>query len=348
MAGGIGSRFWPYSRTHKPKQFHDILGVGKSLLQLTYDRFSSLCPPENIYVVTHDDYTDLVAEHLPKVNKEYILSEPFRRNTAPCIAWASHKIGLRNPEATCIVTPSDHVILNQEVFIKTLKESVAEAHNTERLITIGLKPSRPDTGFGYIQYIDGKEHLKKVKTFTEKPEKTLASKFLESGDFVWNAGIFIWSVKAIGKALSQYLPELNDYFLEIRDNLDTPTERKAINKAYSHIKNISIDYGVMEKSSEVYVMLADFGWSDLGSWDALHHISDKDDDHNSVRGNALLYKTTNTLVKGPKDLLMVVQGLDDYLVTVSDNVLLICRRDDENQFRDFVADVRAKKGKNFL
>lgn len=348
LAGGTGSRFWPYSRLDKPKQFQDILGVGKSLLQLTYDRFAAACPPENIYVITHQDYVHHVKSQLPAVRKECILEEPFRRNTAPCIAYASHKIAKMNPKATCIVTPSDHVILNQESFSKTLSVAISKANDQEKLITIGIQPSRPDTVFGYIQYHAGNDLLKKVKTFTEKPEQSLASKFLESGDFVWNSGIFIWSVKAISKALSQHLPELNDSFLEVREALNTADEKKAILSAYSHISNISIDYGVLEKSSDVYVVLGDFGWSDLGSWEALHTISEKDNDHNAIRANTMLYKTTNTLVTGPRDTLMVVEGLDNYLVTLSDNVLLICRRNDEAQLRHIMADARSKKGKKYL
>lgn len=348
LAGGTGSRFWPLSRQDKPKQFHDILGVGKSLLQLTYERFSWCCPPENVYVVTHKDYAGYVSEQLPEVVPENILKEPFRRNTAPCIAYASHKIALRDPQATCIVTPSDHVILNQESFSETLQTAIDESYGQEKLITIGLRPTRPDTVFGYIQYINGSDQLKKVKTFTEKPEKGLAMKFLESGDFVWNSGVFVWSVQAIAKALSQHLPELNDGFLEIRSSFNTEDEARAIQVAYAHISNISIDYGVLEKSSEVYCLLGDFGWSDLGSWEALHTMSDQDPNHNTVRANTMLYKTTNTLIKGPKDTLMVVQGLDNYLVTLSENVLLVCRRDDEAQLRHILADVRAAKGKDYL
>ncbi len=348
MAGGTGSRFWPYSRIDKPKQFQDILGVGKSLLQLTYERFESCCPRSNIFVITHRDYTNHVVKQLPEVLKENILEEPFRRNTAPCIAYASHKISRINPQATCIVTPADHVILNQESFSDTLDQAIREARGEEKLVTIGLQPTRPDTGFGYIQFHDGKDPLKKVKTFTEKPEKSLAGKFLESGDFVWNSGIFVWSVRAIAKALSQHLPELNEAFLEIRNSFGTPEEGRAVLQAYSHITNISIDYGVLEKSSDVYVLMGNFGWSDLGSWEALHTISDQDENHNGIRANTMLYRTTNTLVKGPSDTLIVVQGLDNYLVTLSDNVLLICRRDDESQLRHIMADVRAVKGKNYL
>ena len=348
LAGGTGSRFWPHSRINKPKQFQDIRGVGKSLLQLTYERFASCCPPENVYVVTHRDYTPHIIGQLPSVRKENILEEPFRRNTAPSIAFATHKISKVNPSATCIVTPSDHLILNQESFSDTLDDAVEAARGNDKLVTIGLQPSRPDTGFGYIQYHDGPDTLKKVKTFTEKPEKSLASKFLESGDFVWNSGIFVWSIQAIEKALLKYLPELNEALLEIRTDLDTEKEDRALFQAYSHISNISIDYGVLEKSADVYVVLGDFNWSDLGTWEALHTISEQDANHNTVRPNTMLYKTTNTLVKGPEDTLIVVQGLDNYLVTLSENVLLICKRDDEAQLRHILADIRASKGRDYL
>lgn len=348
MAGGIGSRFWPFSRTGNPKQFQDIMGIGKTLLQMTYERYSSICPEENIYVVTYHEYTGVVARQLPQLDRSRILSEPFRRNTAPCMTYATYVISARDPDAICIVAPSDHVILNQKAFEQTLRTALAQASDQQKLITIGLKPRRAETGFGYIQYHESREATKKVKTFTEKPREVLARKFLESGDFVWNSGIFVWGVQAIKAELKVHLPELYEAFDEISQDILSDDRQEHIDKAYSHIKNISIDYGLMEKSSNVYMVMGDFDWSDMGSWDSLHNVADKNEDHNVVQGNALLYDTTDSLIKGPKDTLIVAHGLDNYLVTVCENVVLICRKGDENRFRDFVADVRRLKGKDYL
>lgn len=348
MAGGVGSRFWPYSRTNKPKQFLDILNTGRSLIQMTYDRFKTKVPIENIYVVTHKDYGDLVKEQLPKLLPEQILLEPLRRNTAPCIAYASYKIAKKNPEAIVTIAPSDHFISNEEVYYKAWNTAVEAANDQEKLVTIGLHPNKPETGFGYIQYLNSDELLKKVKTFTEKPEKSLAEKFIESGDFLWNSGIFIWGVQAIIKAITEALPELSELFEEAIPKLNTPNEFAAISIVYSQCNNISIDYGVMESADHVYVVAADFTWSDLGSWNALHEYSEKDIYDNVIQANTLLYDTKNTLIKGPKDKLIIVQGLQNYLVTECDNVLLICKRDNEEKFRDFVADVKENKGKEFL
>ena len=348
MAGGIGSRFWPYSRNNQPKQFLDILGTGRSLLQMTYDRFLSVVDKENIYVVTNKDYADLVQEQLPELTGDQILKEPLRRNTAPCIAYASYKIAKQNPDAIITVAPSDHVIFNEERFHDVIRTAIDSASNQDKLLTIGLKPNRPETGYGYIQFIDSGEKVNKVKTFTEKPEKELARKFLESGDFVWNSGIFVWGVQAIIKAFEDCLPEMAETFSDIVKGLYTEREQRAVDDAYSQCGNISIDYGVMEKANNVYVVLGDFGWSDLGSWNSLHELSDKVEDENVIQGNAILYDTKNSLVRGPKDKLIIVQGLEGYLVAECGNVTLICKKDEEAKFRDFVADVRDKKGKEFL
>lgn len=349
MAGGVGTRFWPYSRNSRPKQFLDVLGTGKTLLQSTYDRFLPLCPKENILVVTSDEHAAITQEQLPELNASQILCEPMRRNTAPCIAYAAHKIAKLNPEAVMVVSPSDHLILNENDFQQTISKAVDQAKAQDKLITMGITPTRPETGYGYIQYIEGKAALKKVKTFTEKPELALAKKFIESGDFVWNAGIFIWGVQAIQKALSQYLPEMAEIFDEAAPRLDTPEEQKAVHAAYSQTKNISIDYGIMEKADNVYVWLCNFAWSDLGSWASLHDLSRKDESNNAVDGEALLYETRNSIVKGPKDKLIVVQGLNGYLVGAFDNVVIVCEKDKEELFRRFVNDLKAKSnGNNYL
>ena len=275
MAGGVGVRFWPYSRNSKPKQFLDVLGTGKTLLQSTIDRFLPVCPVENIYVVTHDEHADLVKEQLPQLGADQILAEPMRKNTAACIAYSSYKIAQKNPDAIIVVTPSDHLILMEEEFQDVIKKAADQAKSQDKLMTLGITPSRPETGYGYIQYHTDKTFAKKVKTFTEKPELSLAKKFLESGDFVWNSGIFIWGAKAIIDAFHRYLPEMAEVFDDIKAKLGTSEEKEAILSAYSQCKNISIDYGVMEKAQNVYVCLGTFTWSDLGSWASIHEISDK-------------------------------------------------------------------------
>lgn len=348
MAGGIGSRFWPASRNNKPKQFLDILGTGKSLLRLTFERFNKEIDAERIFVVTNEDYKDLVKKDLPELSDAQILGEPLRRNTAPCIAYASHKIAQIDPKAVMIVAPSDHLILDEPAFLQTVSTANDAAANQDKLLTIGMRPSRPETGFGYIQYIESDEAIKRVKTFTEKPEKELAQKFLDSGDFVWNSGIFIWGVQTILAEFEKSLPEMAELFNECKDDLNTDREAQAISKAYSQCQNISIDFGIMEKASNVFMVEGDFGWSDLGSWNALHEQLNKDDDNNVVRGNVMLYDTTDSMVLTSENRLTVVQGLDDYLVTESDNVLLICKKSDEQKFRDFVADIKENKGKKYL
>lgn len=349
MAGGIGSRFWPYSRNNYPKQFLDILGTGASLLQMTYERFLKVCPEENIYIVTNANYEALVKKQLPNMHSDQVLLEPQRRNTAPCIALASYKIREKNANAKIIVAPSDHAIFNDESFGKTLNDALVAVEEGDKLVTIGIKPLRPETGYGYIQYhSDEKSPIKKVKTFTEKPQLDLAQKFFESGDFVWNSGIFIWHVKAITQAFEQYLPEVAEVFEEGAKHFFTPKETTFIKNAYSQCKNISIDYAIMEKAANVYVVLGNFGWSDLGSWNSLFEIKEKDDNSNVVEGNALSYESEDCIIKGPDDKLIIIQGLKGYLVADCDNVLLICRKDEEQKFRDFVSDVKSKKGTEYL
>jgi mannose-1-phosphate guanylyltransferase len=342
MAGGVGVRFWPYSRNSKPKQFLDVLGTGKTLLQSTFDRFLPLCPPENIYVVTHEEHADLVKEQLPQLTSEQVLAEPMRKNTACCIAYASYKIALKNPEAVVVVTPSDHLIMMEEEFQDVIRKATDQAKSQNKLITLGISPSRPETGYGYIQYHTEKSFIKKVKTFTEKPELSLAKKFIESGDFVWNSGIFIWGVQAINDAFHQYLPEMAEVFDESKQKFGTAEEKEAILSAYSQCKNISIDYGIMEKAKNVFVCLGTFTWSDLGSWASIHEISEKDENNNVINANAQTYDTRNSIIKGPPDKLFVVQGLNGYLVGEFGNVVIVCEKDREEQFRRFVNDLKTK------
>ena len=346
MAGGVGVRFWPYSRNSKPKQFLDVMGTGKTLIQSTFERFLPICPPENIFVVTHEEHATIAREQLPQLKAYQVLTEPMRKNTAACIAYASFKIQQIDKDAVIVVTPSDHLILKENQFLDVIKKAVDQAKADEKLITLGIKPTRPETGYGYIQYHTEKSFAKKVKTFTEKPELSLAKKFLESGDFVWNAGIFIWSVASIVKAIQLHLPEMAEVFEETRTKLGTAQEKEAISAAYPQCKSISIDYGVMEKASNVYVCLGDFSWSDLGSWASIHEISEKDHDNNVVRANALTYETRNCMIKGSDNKLIVVQGLNGYLVGEFGNVIIVCEKDKEEQFRRFVSDVKSKPNSN--
>jgi len=335
-------RFWPYSRNSKPKQFLDVLGTGKTLLQSTLDRYLPICPKENVLVVTNKEHCVQAHEQLPMLTEDQILGEPMRRNTAPCIAYACQKIYKKNPDAIVIVSPSDHLIQNEKEFQNTILKSAEQAKGNDMLITLGIKPTRPETGYGYIQYIDSKKPLKKVKTFTEKPELALAKKFVESGEFVWNSGIFIWNVKAILSALEKHTPELAELFHEAVAQLGTPNEEKAIEAVYSQCRSISIDFGVMEKATNVYVWLSQFQWSDLGTWASLHEASPRDDSKNVIYADALTYDTRNSYIKGPKDKLMIVQGLNGYLVGWFDDVLVVCEKDKEELFKRFVNDLKAK------
>lgn len=354
MAGGVGARFWPMSRTSKPKQFIDILGIGKTLLQMTFERFASICPPENIYIVTNEIYRAQVMEQLPTLNATQVLCEPARRNTAPCIAYANHVILQQNPDAVIVVAPSDHIILNTVEFTANVLEAMNAARQNDWLITLGILPSRPDTGYGYIQFREGEvlnnvPQLKKVKTFTEKPNAEIAQSFIESGDFLWNAGIFIWSLKTINCAFDRFLPEVNELFKEGIGKYSTEHEAGFIHETYSKCRNISIDYGVMEKAENVYVMSVDFGWSDLGTWGSLYEIRKKDQYRNTIVGNNVMtYDTTDCVITMPKDKLVVLQGLRDYIVVEDDNTLLICRKSDEQNIRQIVNDIKIEKGEKYV
>jgi mannose-1-phosphate guanylyltransferase len=352
MAGGVGARFWPMSKTARPKQFIDILGTGETLIQTTFNRFKKICPVENIYIVTSEMYRDLVKEQLPELTDGQILGEPMRRNTAPCIAYANYKILNKNPEANIVVAPSDHIILKEENFTEVIQAGLEATANNDWLLTIGIQPTRPDTGYGYIQFNESNvydKRISKVKTFTEKPQLELARSFLKSGDFLWNSGIFIWSLKSIMKAFEKYLPEVNDVFIEGNGKYDSSQENGFISEAYTIVKNISIDYGVMEKAGNVFVLSADLGWSDLGTWGSLYENRPKDENANAIVGeNVMAYDLKNCIVNMPNDKLVVLQGLDDYIVVDDDNVLLVCRKQDEQAIRRFVNDVKVEKGERFV
>ena len=354
MAGGIGSRFWPMSRTAHPKQFMDILGTGQTLLQQTYKRFLRICPKENIYIVTNDAYVELVQEQISGIDMSNILSEPARKNTAPCVAYACYKIAQLNPDAITVIAPSDHLISKEDTFVKAIKSCISKATKENCLVTLGIRPSRPDTGYGYIQFVEqeGKvtdKRIKKVKTFTEKPDLEMAKFFLKSGDFLWNSGIFIWSVKSIIASFEIHAPELDVVFKEGNEVYNTPDEPTFIAAAYSNCKNISIDYAIMEKADNVYVRSSVIGWSDLGTWGSLYDHINKDKDNNAVVGkNVMLYDSKNCIVNVAKDKLVIMQGLEDYIVVESDGILLICKKEDEQQIRTIVNDVKVEKGERFI
>lgn len=354
MAGGVGSRFWPVSRTEHPKQFIDFFGVGKTLIQSTYDRFLEICPAENIFIVTNQIYSDVIKEQIPQITDNQILAEPLMRNTAPCIAYGCMKIAEINPEAVIVVAPSDHTIARPAKFVEAIEMAMDAARENECLITLGIKPNRPDTGYGYIQYatntLSSHQDIHKVKTFTEKPNLDLAKSFLASGDFLWNAGIFIWSAKVIDDAFCKYLPEMHEVFEQGKSAYNTTAEMEFIANAYPQCTNISIDFGIMEKADNVYVLPADFGWSDLGTWASIYEMAEKDYVGNAVipSEQVMMFDSSNCMVNVPKDKLVILQGLHDYIVVESNNTLMICPRDEEQNVKNVVADVKAKFGSKFI
>lgn len=351
MAGGIGSRFWPMSTTSNPKQFHDVLGIGQTLLQMTVERYKQICNNDNIIVVTNESYFEIVKSQLPFLSDNQILLEPHRKNTAPCIAYACFKIYAKNKKANIIIAPSDHLIIKEREFEHTIKTALNYVESNSCLMTIGIKPSRPDTGYGYIQFEEdnSQSKIKKVKTFTEKPTLEIAQRFIESGDFYWNSGMFIWNVQTIIDAFNMHLPEIGNLFQDGMDLFNTQKESKYIAEIYPMAKNISIDYGVMEKAENVNVILADLGWSDLGTWGSLYTHVDKDEDQNAVIGNKVMtYECRNNIVMVPSDKLVVLQGLSDYIVVENNNTLLICKMQDEQKIKQFVTDIKAKKDEQFI
>ncbi len=355
MAGGIGSRFWPLSRTERPKQFLDILGMGRTLIQQTYDRFIRLMPADHIFIVSNLEYKELIIDQLPELPEENILLEPLRRNTAPCIDYANFRIYQKNQDANIVVAPSDHLIVKEEEFLEYVQQGFSFVEHNDALLTMGIVPSRPETGYGYIQSFQGKVKdyestgLRKVKTFTEKPDLELARVFLDSGDFYWNAGIFFWSLKSIMRAFESYLPEIHSLFLEGEKLFGTAGEAKFIEKTYSTCRNISIDYGVMEKAENVYVLISDFGWSDLGTWGSLYEQLEKDEKQNSVTGkHVFLYDSSGNIVNVQDDKLVVLHGLNDYIVVQNENVILICRLEEEQKIKQFVNEIKAEIGDELL
>lgn len=352
MAGGVGSRFWPMSRTAYPKQFLDFLGLGRTLLQQTYDRFLGICPAENILVVTNAQYAALVKEQLPTLKDAQILAEPSRRNTAPCVAYASHVIAARDPKALIIVAPSDHLVMKEQAFQETIGLALQQAASTDCLVTLGITPNRPDTGYGYIQFGEGTtQHprVKRVKAFTEKPDHDTAIRFLESGEFLWNAGIFIWSHSSIRKAFREHLPEMEERFSQGQGRYGTSAEAAFIASIYDSCENVSIDYGIMEKAGNVYTVVSEFGWSDLGTWGSLYTHLPKDEHENAAIGDHVkLYDCARNVVHAHDGRVIVLQGLEDHIVVSTKDALLVCRKQDEQQIKRFVNDLTAETGSRYV
>ncbi|MCH8904526.1 MAG: mannose-1-phosphate guanylyltransferase [Bacteroidetes bacterium] len=358
MAGGIGTRFWPVSREKRPKQFLDILGTGKTLLQQTFDRYTKICPRENIYIVTSTRYIDLVKNQIEGIDEKQILGEPSRRNTAPCLAYAAHKIYAIDPKANMVIAPSDHLILNEDIFIEVIKHGLKVTQENDFLLTLGIRPTRPDTGYGYIQYLknikvkephDPIHPVFKVKTFTEKPTLELAKTFVKSGDFLWNSGMFIWNVKTIMNSFAKHLPELYEIFQEGKDELNTVHEESFLKRNYSQCEKISIDYGIMEKADNVYVIPSTFGWSDLGTWSSLNEKLEKDYLGNAIMGeNIMVYDTRNTTVIMPDDKLAVIHGLNRFIVVEADGILMIIPNSQEQNVQQILSDIKRNKGDKYL
>lgn len=344
MSGGIGRRFWPFSRTSYPKQFLDFFGTGRTMLQMTYDRLAKIIPTENIFVITNEAYASLTQEQLPEIATERILLESHRRNTAPCIAWATYHIKSLNPNAVVLVAPSDHLILREEVFKQCIEQGFDFVARHDKLLTLGITPNRPETGYGYIQIGEPYENeICTVKTFTEKPDYEMAKVLIESGEFFWNSGMFLWNVGSITKAFEKYLPNISSAFEQISDKMNTPDEKKAVDEAYGVCPVISIDFGIMEKADNVCVMCADLGWSDLGTWGGLYDVSPKNKDGNvTQKCKTLMYDSRDNLVAVKGDKLVVIDGLNDFLVAEADNVLLICPKNNEQRIRQFVIDAKVK------
>jgi len=350
MAGGVGSRFWPKSRNHFPKQFIDILGLGKSLLQLTYERFTNICDPSQIFILSNEHYKDLVLSQLPALTEDQVLLEPSRNNTAPCIAYASYKILKANRDANIVVAPSDHLILKEEEFLNKVQQALNFSAENVALLTLGIQPTRPDTGYGYIQYNDAQLNthgVRKVVAFKEKPSLAKAQEYLESGEYLWNAGIFIWSAKAIQQAFAKYAPEIDQLFASGNAAYNTSAEQDFIKQYYPTSPNISIDYAILEKAENVYTLPADIGWSDLGTWASLHAVADKDENANALDCTEInIQQTHNCIIQLPKGKAAVIKGLDNYIVVDDGNVLLIYPKSDEQEIKQVASSMVVKYGQH--
>ena len=350
MCGGVGSRFWPFSKTSKPKQFIDFFGTGRSLLQMAYDRIKDIVPDKNIILITNENYGELIKEQLPQIADSQILLEPARRNTAPCIAWAAHHIQALNPDAKMLVAPSDHLILNIEKYHRSVIKAFEFIEGRDALVTMGIKPNRPETGYGYIQvgeHVEG--DFSAVKTFTEKPDEDLARVFLKSGEFFWNSGMFIWSVESIIKAMSNHVPEMSAVFELGKPYFGTDKEQEYIDSNFEACPSVSIDFALMEKAPNVYVETVDFGWNDLGTWGSLYDHSPKNRDGNVTQNSkALMFNSHNNIVAIKGDKLLVASGLEGYIVADVDDALLIVPLDEEQKIKTYVNEVKSKFGDKYL
>lgn len=351
MAGGIGSRFWPVSRVNHPKQFLDILGTGKTLIQQTLDRFTRFVPIENIFVVTAKEYADVTKEQLPQLPANNIICEPYRKNTAPCVAYISFRLQQIDPDAKLIIAPADHLILDEERFIQVCDNALEFVEEKDALVTLGIKPTYPNTGYGYIQHDDAEEasNVYRVKTFTEKPNRELAETFIASGDFLWNAGIFVWKLSTILRAFHKYLPEMYEVFAAEEDKFNTEDEAAMLENIYPQCTSISIDFGIMEKANNVFVIPASFGWSDLGTWNSAWENMEKDYLGNAVAGKkVMVIDATRCVVHASNEKLVVLQGLDDFIVVDTKDVLLICQKEKEQEIKEYTAEVKRNIGDKFL
>ncbi len=352
MCGGVGSRFWPYSRAERPKQFIDFLGTGRTLLQMSYDRILPLVPAENIVVVTNAQYVSLVKEQLPDIEESKILLEPARRNTAPCVAWAAYHISASDPQASMIVMPSDHIITKKEEFDKSIVAGFEFVEANDALLTLGINPTRPETGYGYIQVdtnAKAGQGIMKAKTFTEKPDLELAKLFLSTGEFFWNSGIFLWKASAIIQALQANAPELAAMFNSGEHKFGTPREKEFIDELFPACISISIDFAVMEKAQNVYVECVNFGWNDLGTWSALYDNSPKNRDGNVAPNcNLMAYNSTGNIFATRGDKLMVISGLKDYIVADAGDILLICPKSEEQKIKKMVNDAKFNYGDKYI
>ena len=348
MAGGVGSRFWPLSTQEFPKQFHDMLGKGQSLIQRTFERINSLIPSENMFIATNKTYEHLVLEQLKKTSKEQLLLEPVMRNTAPCILYAALKIFHQNPDGIMLIAPSDHWIEKEEEFLRNIQTAFAACSENDILMTLGIQPDAPHTGYGYIQFESDVSEIKRVRNFTEKPDIETAQQFLSSGDYLWNAGIFVWSVQSILKAFRELLPEMYELFDE-ENQLNTEKEVLFIEENYPKAANISIDFGIMEKASNVHVLPVDFGWNDLGTWGSLYHKLDKDGNMNATVNSKNIFRDAyGNMIRTQLGKRVVIQGLRDFIVVEKDDVLLICPRKDEQEIKQIVTDVKENFGSDFV
>lgn len=351
LAGGLGTRFWPKSRAANPKQFLDILNTGQTLIQSTYNRYISFIPRKNIFIITTEEYVTKVKEQLPDIPSENILAEPSRKNTAPCIAYICFKLLQKDPDAQLVVAPSDHFITDGEGFKNLTLTALDFANHMKALVTIGITPTNPNTGYGYIQFeqVQVAKNIYKVKTFTEKPDLALARDFVASGEFLWNAGIFTWRADAVVHAFEQYQPEMYELFAAEKELFNTTEEKNALSRIYPFCTNISIDYAIMEKARNVFVIPGSFGWSDLGTWNSAYENLDKDYLGNAVTGNnVVVIDAVKTMVSAPDSKLVVLQGLEDFIVVDTKDVLLICKKDKEQQVKDYLAEVKRTKGDKWI